>query len=119
MNTILTSVDKSWVLNPVTKQKICDFYSPAVNGAFRVLVNSLNERDINVKNNGGNSQFRSKAHNIIIFLKTTIFWDITPCSPLKVKALHGVVSQKIIPFVSTAVITSNPTIIFIFIFDIK
>jgi hypothetical protein len=80
-------------------------------------------------------------------LKSTIFWDITPCSPLKVNrcfggtyrlhlqdrrirrarnqwqaeryvppkrrltcnGLHGVISQKIVLFITTAVSTSNPT----------
>jgi hypothetical protein len=89
--------------------------------------------------------------------KSTIFWDITPCSPLKVNrrsqkhvdsifrvcsachlllcwvsarlilrslrwrrcvpskrllifnGLHGVIFQKIVPFITTAVRTSNPT----------
>jgi hypothetical protein len=39
-------------------------------------------------------------------------------SPLKVNGLHGVIFQNIILFITTAVRTSNPTIIF-FIFDIK
>jgi hypothetical protein len=31
-----------------------------------------------------------------MFTKRSIFWDITPCSPLKVNRLHGVISQKIL-----------------------
>jgi hypothetical protein len=70
-------------------------------------------------------------------LKNTIFWDITPCSPLKVnrrfggtyrlnlqgrkisrarnqresgwQGEHGVISQKIVLFITTSVRTSNPT----------
>jgi hypothetical protein len=79
-----------------------------------------------------------------IKLKSTIFWDITPCSLLKVNrrfggtyrlhlqgrkisrarnqsesrwqattltlnGLHGVISQKMVLFITTAVRTSNPT----------
>jgi hypothetical protein len=71
-------------------------------------------------------------------LKSTIFWDITPCTPLKVNRcfgetycfhlqgrkisrarnqlesrwqadLHDVISQKTVLFLTTAVRTSNPT----------
>jgi hypothetical protein len=79
-------------------------------------------------------------------MKSIVFWDITPCSLLKVNrhfggtyrlhlrgrkicrarnqresrwqtepfqrafnSLHGVISQKIVLFITTAVITSNPT----------
>jgi hypothetical protein len=61
--------------------------------------------------------------------KSTIFWDIMSCSPLTVnqcfrgtyrlhlplkhrltlKGLHGLVSQKMVLFITTAVRTSNPT----------
>jgi hypothetical protein len=40
-------------------------------------------------------------------LKNTIFWDIMPCGPLKVK--HSVISQKTELFITIAVRTSNPT----------
>jgi hypothetical protein len=73
----------------------------------------------------------------IFFIKSTIFWDIMPCSPLKAglllgfffdpedgddvppkswltfNRLHGVISQKIVLFITTAVRTSNATISFI------
>jgi hypothetical protein len=39
--------------------------------------------------------------------RSTLFWDITPCSPLKIN--HGIISQKMILFITTAVRTSNPT----------
>jgi hypothetical protein len=51
----------------------------------------------------------------------TVFWDIMPCSPLKVNrcsggtlclpssGLHGIIVQKIILFITTAVRTTNPT----------
>jgi hypothetical protein len=47
----------------------------------------------------------------------TAFWDITPCSPLNVNrrfggtstGLHGVITQNIVPFITTTVRTSNPT----------
>jgi hypothetical protein len=38
---------------------------------------------------------------------STIFWDITPFSPLKIN--HGIISQKMVLFITTAVKTSNPT----------
>jgi hypothetical protein len=74
-----------------------------------------------------------------ITMKSIIFWDMTPCSPLsfnrrfcfppacslicwtyffdpedggdmlKLNGLHGVISQKMILFITTAVKTSNPT----------
>jgi hypothetical protein len=61
-----------------------------------------------------------------IIAKSYIFWDITPCSPLKVtdvseglrippkrhltfSGLHGVTFQKIELLITTSVITSNPT----------
>jgi hypothetical protein len=69
-------------------------------------------------------------------MKSTIFWDITPCSPLNgqlifrpwrwrryvppkrrltLNGLHGVISEKIVLFITTAVRTSNPTKILCFI----
>jgi hypothetical protein len=42
---------------------------------------------------------------------TTIFWDIPLCSPLTLNGLHGVISQKIVLFITTAVRTSNPTLL--------
>jgi hypothetical protein len=68
-------------------------------------------------------------------MKSSIIWDITPCSPLSVtdaseehiasvlrvekissarnqrtlNGLHGVISQKMVLFMTTAVKTSNPT----------
>jgi hypothetical protein len=27
-------------------------------------------------------------------MKSSVFWDITPCTPLKVNQLHGTISQK-------------------------
>jgi hypothetical protein len=39
----------------------------------------------------------------------TIFWYITPCSPLKVNRLHSVIYQKIVLFITIAVRTSNTT----------
>jgi hypothetical protein len=90
----------------------------------------------------------------ILYMKSIIFWDMTPCSPLsfnrrfggtyrlhlqgrrngfskpaskvaswrwrryvppkrrlKPNRLHGIISQKMILFITTAVKTSNPTII--------
>jgi hypothetical protein len=76
-----------------------------------------------------------------IYMKSTIFWDITPCSSLKVNRLfggtyrihlqarisqaryqresrltfnrlHAIISQKIVLFITTAVRTSNPTKIY-------
>jgi hypothetical protein len=65
-------------------------------------------------------------------MTSSVFWDITPCSPLKVdrrlgetylihlqgyvppkrrmtfRGLQGVISQKIVLFITTAVSTSNP-----------
>jgi hypothetical protein len=46
---------------------------------------------------------------VVLLLQGTIFWDITPCSPLNVNRLDGVISQKIVPFITTAVKSSNPT----------
>jgi hypothetical protein len=75
-----------------------------------------------------------------VVIKSTIFWGITPCSPLKVNrrfggtyrlhlqsrrtrwkryspkrrmtfnGLHGVISQKIVFFITTAERTSDPTL---------
>jgi hypothetical protein len=61
-------------------------------------------------------------------MKSSVFWDITPCSPLKISrcfggsyrlhppkrqltfnGLHGVISQKIERFITTSVRSSNPT----------
>jgi hypothetical protein len=89
----------------------------------------------------------------LLTLKSIIFWDMTPCSPLsfnrrsgetyrlhlqgrrkgsanheqadgkryvppkrrlKLNGLHGVISQKMILFITTAVKTSNPTILSLF-----
>jgi hypothetical protein len=70
-----------------------------------------------------------------LFLKSAIFWDIPPCSPLivnrgfggtyrlhlqgrknkfskkpaQLNGLHGVISQKMVLFIITAVKISNPT----------
>jgi hypothetical protein len=84
-----------------------------------------------------------------LFLKSVIFWDMTPCSPLsfnfatsllagllnlflrpwiwrryvppkrrlKLNGLHGVISQKIILFITTAVKTSNPTFPLLVLFN--
>jgi hypothetical protein len=41
-------------------------------------------------------------------LKSIIFWDMTPCSLLQFNRLHGVISQKMILFITTAARTSNP-----------
>jgi hypothetical protein len=61
-------------------------------------------------------------------IKSTIIWDMMPCSPLKVNrrlrgtychylqgrltfdGLHSIISQKIVLFVTTAVRTSTPTL---------
>jgi hypothetical protein len=63
-------------------------------------------------------------------MKSIIFWDMTPCSPLsfsrrfggtwrryvppkrrlKLKGVHGVISQKMILSITTAVETSNRTL---------
>jgi hypothetical protein len=37
----------------------------------------------------------------VVAIKRSIFWDITPCSPLKVNRQHGVISH-----------TTEPTILF-------
>jgi hypothetical protein len=46
-------------------------------------------------------------------MKSTTFWNITPCSPLKVDRRFGgpyrVISQKTALFITTTVRTSNPT----------
>jgi hypothetical protein len=57
---------------------------------------------------------------IAVVMKSTIFWDIAPCSPLKVhrstfNGLHGVVSQNIVLFESIyahklIVVSYNPMI---------
>jgi hypothetical protein len=43
--------------------------------------------------------------------KNSIFWDITPYIRLTFKGVHRVISQKLELFISTAVRTSNPTIL--------
>jgi hypothetical protein len=88
---------------------------------------------------GSNHQASISPVQFVIHLKTTIFCDITPCSLLKVnrrfggicrlqlqgrrisrarsqsesrltfKGLHGVISQKRVLFITTALRTSNPT----------
>jgi hypothetical protein len=35
-----------------------------------------------------------------VFMKSPIFWDVTPCSPLNVNGLHNIISQKIRPFIN-------------------
>jgi hypothetical protein len=57
-------------------------------------------------------------------MESIIFRDITPCSPLRINrhfggdmflrnvglnGLHGVISQKMVLFITTAVRTPNPT----------
>jgi hypothetical protein len=44
-------------------------------------------------------------------MNSTIFWDITACSPLKVKRSlkHGAIYLKIEFYITTAVRTSNPS----------
>jgi hypothetical protein len=44
----------------------------------------------------------------IVLKNSSVFWGIRPCSPLKVnpQILHGVISQKIVLFITTAVRTS-------------
>jgi hypothetical protein len=43
-------------------------------------------------------------------MKSIILWDMTPCSLLSFNnELYGVISQKMILFINTAVKTSNPT----------
>jgi hypothetical protein len=44
--------------------------------------------------------------DVVMKKKSAIFWDITPCSPLR---NLGVISQKMVLFITTAVRTSNPT----------
>jgi hypothetical protein len=78
--------------------------------------------------------YKSKIY-IILFLESTVFCDITPCSPLKFNQyfggtyhlhLHGRrisrarnqresrwQAETIVPFITTAVRTSNPTILFL------
>jgi hypothetical protein len=65
---------------------------------------------------------------VSLIFKSIISWDMTPCSPLgfsrrfeeriatyppkrrlKPNGLHGVIFQKMILFITTAVKTSNPT----------
>jgi hypothetical protein len=46
-----------------------------------------------------------------VTLKSIIFWDMTPCSRLLHNGLHGVASQKMILFMTTAVKTSNPAFV--------
>jgi hypothetical protein len=54
---------------------------------------------------------------VITILKNSIFWVTTTCNPLKFKGqltlngLHGVISQKIELFITTAVRTSDPAIV--------
>jgi hypothetical protein len=33
-----------------------------------------------------------------VVMESTIFWDITPCSPLTLNELHSVISQKMVLF---------------------
>jgi hypothetical protein len=81
-----------------------------------------------------NSTF--KRVKLLLGLKSIIFWDMTPCSVLsctqrssetsttirfeefedvseehrvQLNALHGIISQKMILFITTAVKTSDPT----------
>jgi hypothetical protein len=49
-------------------------------------------------------------------MKSIFFWNMTPCSSLTLNGLHGVISQKKILFITTAVETSNPTRFMIFLF---
>jgi hypothetical protein len=42
-------------------------------------------------------------------MESIIFWGMTPCSRLKLNGLHGVISQKMILFITTSVKTSDPT----------
>jgi hypothetical protein len=44
-------------------------------------------------------------------MKSIIFWNITPCSPLKVNRIPGVMFQKIVLFITMAVRTKSPTYI--------
>jgi hypothetical protein len=46
--------------------------------------------------------------NALRKLKCLIFWDVMPCSLLSCNRLHGITSQKMILFITTAVKTSNP-----------
>jgi hypothetical protein len=41
-------------------------------------------------------------------MKSCIFWDITPCSPLEINRLHGVMSQKTERCIITDVRTWDP-----------
>jgi hypothetical protein len=41
-------------------------------------------------------------------MESSVFWDISRCSPLKVNGLHGIISQKTGLSISTAVRTSDP-----------
>jgi hypothetical protein len=76
-----------------------------------------------------------------MFIKITIFWDITPCSPLNVNRRFGgtyrlqlqgqrislerkqrgsrwQAEQKIVLFITIAVRTSDPTHTYIYILDL-
>jgi hypothetical protein len=59
-----------------------------------VYTSFVNKRNVLMKTN-------------ILYLKSTIFWDITPKRRLTLNRLHGVISQKMIPFIITPVKTSN------------
>jgi hypothetical protein len=77
--------------------------------------------------NSGRGMMKSHIRTQEKSVKSSAFWDITPCSQLKVNrrfgwrrhaprkrrlifnGLHGVITQKIELFISTAVRSSNPT----------
>jgi hypothetical protein len=44
----------------------------------------------------------SRKIHLRVYVKMTIFWDITPCNPLKA------ISRKIELFITTDMTTSNP-----------
>jgi hypothetical protein len=46
----------------------------------------------------------------VVVMKSTVFWDITPCIRLTFNGLHGVISQKIILFIYYCVYKSPPVV---------
>jgi hypothetical protein len=46
----------------------------------------------------------------IIYVKGSLFWDVTPCSRLTFNGLRGVISHNTEPFITIALGISNPTL---------
>jgi hypothetical protein len=53
--------------------------------------------------------FGYRTYQTNVYLKSTTFWDITQWS-----GLHGLISQKMVLFITTAVRTSNLTNVYLY-----